>query len=125
MPRLLVIDDDIVHSGRILPWLIEAGYEVDSAVNGRHGLRLLYEKRFSLLITEIVMPEKDGLETISEIRKRGVSMPIIAMSGGGKIGPSYYLEMARTFGADRMLQKPMHAEMLLPVVHELVGKDAQ
>ena len=123
MLRLLVIDDDVAHSNRIVRRLSGAGYEVHSAINGSHGLRMLIKKQFDLLITEIVMPEKDGLETISEIRRKGVSIPIIAMSGGGRIGPSYYLKMAQVFGADRMLLKPICIEILLPIIHELVGKD--
>ena len=123
MERLLVIDDNRRENGRITRWLSNAGYEVDCAVNGVYGLRLLEERRFNMVITEVVMPDKDGLETISAIRKNGETLPIIAISGGGKIGAAYYLEMARLFGADRTLLKPVREGELLPVVRELIGKE--
>ena len=125
MFRLLVIDNDLALHEKIAPWLKHGGYEVEFAVTGRQGLRLLDKKKFDLLITEIIMPEKDGIETISAIRKSGGTLPIIAISGGGRIGASYYLELARWFGANRTLPKPLNGAVLLPVVHELVGKEGR
>ena len=120
MAQILVIDDD-PQIGRLLEKVLSrAGHEVVIALNGREGLQLFREGTFDLLITDLIMPEKEGLETIMELRRDYPDSNIIAMSGGGRIGPDSYLKMANTLGAKKTLTKPFGREDLLSAVNDLV-----
>jgi DNA-binding NtrC family response regulator len=121
MKRILVVDDE-VHILLMLKKMLErAGYEVDIATNGREGLELFSRKPSDLVVTDIIMPEKEGLETIREIRKISRGVQIIAMSGGGKIPAEKYLETARLFGAARVFEKPFSQSDMISAVRELLG----
>ena len=105
--------------------LRRAGYEVVEASNGIEGLRLYREKRPHLVITDIVMPKKEGLETILDLKREDPQLKIIAISGGGRVGPESYLDIAEGFGADRILAKPFDSKELLEVMHDLLGEEEQ
>ena len=94
MARILVIDDDDILNDIIVQLLSEAGYEVEGARDGGCGLRLLETNLFDLIVTDIVMPEKEGLETIIAIRSTNKTIPIIAISGGGRLSPKEYLQLS-------------------------------
>jgi len=121
MARILIIDDDEMMNGMIVQLLSEAGYETESATDGNLGLRLLRDNAFDLIVTDIIMPEKEGLETIAAIRKDNKGVPIIAISGGGKLGPEHYLHMAKHFGADYAFQKPFYRDPFLAAVRECLA----
>ena len=76
---------------------------------------------FDLVITDLIMPEKEGLETIADIRRACSDMPIIAISGGGRLGPNDYLETARFIGADATLAKPFARTELINTVDALLA----
>jgi DNA-binding response OmpR family regulator len=121
MPKILVIDDDTIMNDMVVQLLSGAGYEAEGAHDGRAGLNLLETKSFDLIVTDIIMPEKEGLETIVAIRKKSKTIPIIAISGGGKLGPKQYLHMAQQFGADYAFQKPFVNEQFLAAVRECLS----
>ncbi len=121
MERILVIDDEPHILLMVKKMLERAGYEVDLASNGSEGLRLFNKIRPALVITDIIMPEKEGLETIREMRRIKSDLKIIAMSGGGKISADNYLETAKIFGASRLILKPFSQKQLLTYVEELAG----
>ena len=121
MKRILVIDDEPHILLMVKKMLERAGYEVDLASNGSEGLRLFRELMPGLVITDIIMPEKEGLETIREMKRISGDLKIIAMSGGGKISADNYLETAKIFGASRLVEKPFSQKQLLTYVEELVG----
>ena len=123
MARILIIDDDD-HIRKMLRIMLEnAGYnEVEDAENGYIGMKLIRKNPFDLVITDIVMPEKEGIETIMELRRDFPAVKIIAMSGGGKIGPETYLEMAGHLGAGKALAKPFQQAELFDAVRELLGE---
>ncbi|RLD52165.1 MAG: response regulator [Bacteroidetes bacterium] len=121
MERILVIDDEPHILLMVKKMLERAGYEVDLASNGSEGLRLFNKIRPALVITDIIMPEKEGLETIREMRRIRSDLKIIAMSGGGKISADNYLETAKIFGASRLILKPFSQKQLLTYVEELAG----
>ena len=121
MERILVIDDEPHILLMVKKMLERAGYEVDLASNGSEGLRLFNKLRPALVITDIIMPEKEGLETIREMKRISSDLKIIAMSGGGKISADNYLETAKIFGASRLIEKPFSQKQLLTYVEELVG----
>jgi DNA-binding response OmpR family regulator len=121
MAKILVIDDDEIMNGMIMQLLSEAGYEVEGAEDGSLGLKRLASEKFDLIVTDIVMPEKEGIETIMEIRGQNMETPIIAISGGGKIDPEQYLRMAQHFGADYTFQKPFDQKHFLAAVRECLS----
>jgi DNA-binding response OmpR family regulator len=122
MPRILVIDDDENVRDILRRMLTRQGYEVEEAENGERGLRLYRERRADLVITDIVMPEKEGLETIMEMRQEDPEALIIVVSGGGERGSvGDYLFAAREFGARYTFEKPIPKDELLAAVRELVG----
>src|SRR5664280_1663743 len=107
MAKILVFDDEPSILLMIKKMLERAGHEVDMALNGREGMELLEKNKPDLVITDIIMPEKEGLETIMTLRKKYPEIKIIAISGGGRIGPEGYLPSAKHLGADMVFQKPL------------------
>jgi DNA-binding response OmpR family regulator len=101
--------------------LVKAGYEVSEARNGNEAVRLFTQKPAALLITDLIMPDKEGIETIQEFRRNQTPVKIIAMSGGGRLDQNMYLSMAKKIGADRVLSKPFMPQELLKVVQALTG----
>jgi DNA-binding response OmpR family regulator len=121
MIRILVVDDDINIREMLKECLERAEYEVLVASDGKAGLELQSANPVDLIITDIVMPEKDGLETIMEFRRRFPSVKRIAISGGGRIKANEYLNIVKELGATRTFSKPFELKELLASVRELLG----
>ena len=118
--KILVIDDDEqmrVLLRQVMEW---AGHEVVEAADGREGTRLQRQHRADLVITDLIKPEQEGLETITALRRDYPGLKIIAISGGGRIGPEAYLPAARELGADRVFSKPFDVRELAETVRELL-----
>ena len=122
MARILVIDDEDLARFTLRKFLQSAGHIVLEAKDGKEGLALLNKDPCDLVITDIIMPEKEGLETILELRQANPCLPIIAISGGGWGGYSGYLEAAQSFGANCSLAKPFAQEELLGAVEGCLSK---
>jgi len=112
---LIVDDDDQIRE--MLQLLLEAGgHRVEVAADGKVASRLIADRVFDLALTDVLMPERDGLEFIGEVRKIQPAMKIIAMSGGGHIARESYLKIAKAFGANAVLEKPFsNAELMAAV----------
>lgn len=121
MPRVLVVDDDDDVRELLRQMLERAGYEVSAAADGRQGIAEYRRSAADLIVLDIVMPEKEGLETIMELRRDDPEVKIIAISGGGRIGPQSYIEVARALGAQRTFSKPLDRKDFLAAVRELAG----
>lgn len=122
MSRILIIDDDDHIRAMVIKMLEKAGHiNVEEAADGIIGMKLLRQHTFDLVITDIIMPDKDGIEMITELRRNYPQLKIIAMSGGGKIGPHSYLEMAKYLGAGRTLEKPFKQSDLIDAVQGLLN----
>jgi DNA-binding response OmpR family regulator len=121
MARVLVIDDHTEIRELLRLTLQAAGYDVAVAPNGREGLEIHRERPAELVITDIFMPEQEGLETIQELRRQSPSPKIIAMSGGGSLGTLEYLPAAKEFGADHAIGKPFDCETMVAAVREMLG----
>jgi CheY-like chemotaxis protein len=119
MPRILVIDDDAAVRTTVRVLLERAGYDVVEAADGREGGRLL--EGIDLVITDLLMPEVDGVDFLSKIRREGHPVPVIAMSGGGKVDSKSYLEVARALGAFATIAKPFELDHLLATVREAIA----
>ncbi|RPJ79218.1 MAG: response regulator [Deltaproteobacteria bacterium] len=117
---ILVIEDDAQLRKLFRKKMEGRGYEIIEASNGKEGIDRYREKPSDLVITDIVMPEKEGLETISELRKIAPDVRIIAISGGGRIRPESYLETASHLGADRIFSKPLEWPEMYQAMEELL-----
>ena len=120
MKKILIIDDESYILLMLKKMLERAGYEVDLASNGREGMDLFNKETADLVITDIIMPDKEGLELIIEMKRQRPNLKIIAMSGGGRISPDSYLECATHFGAEKVFQKPFRQKELVSAVRELI-----
>jgi DNA-binding response OmpR family regulator len=122
MAKILVLDDEPSILLMIKKMLEKAGHEVDIALNGKEGMELFEKNKPDLLITDIIMPEKEGLETIFELRKKYPDLKIIAISGGGRISPDGYLPGAKLLGANMVFQKPLVQKEFLEAVSILLNE---
>jgi len=126
MARILIIEDDAQISVMLRRTLARNGYEVVEASDGNEGLKCYRENPADLVITDIIMPKKEGIETIMELRRDFPRVPIIAISGGGQFGLRKYLNAAKDFGADYTFTKPVDRKELLNAVRELLfGKTGE
>ncbi len=120
MARVLLIDDDDQTRAVLRQVLERAGHTILEAADGREGLRLYRRAPAELVITDIFMPERDGLETIMALQKEFTEVKIIAISGGGETGRLDYLDAAKHLGAQYTLHKPFEFRELLAAVHVLL-----
>ena len=121
MVKILIIDDEAPIRKMLKKLLERNEYEVLEAVNGNQGIKLFNEQDPDLIISDLIMPEKEGLETIRELKKLNPDVPIIAISGGGIQDPKMYLDLASKFGAIRTFAKPVDNEILLSTIKEILS----
>ena len=123
MKVILVIEDDKSHQKLLNRLLEHQGYQVLIASNGKEGLKIVKENSVDLIITDILMPEKDGYEVIREVKALYPGIKIIALTGGGKIKAETYIDMASKLGAHRTIFKPLKRDVFLTAVKELIYTD--
>ncbi len=123
MPSILLIDDDALFRETLGDALTENGYTVRQAADGAEGTRLLRTMPVDLVLTDIVMPRQEGLETIKALRRIYPKLGIIAMSGGLAQAAPFYLKIAGDFGAQRTLQKPFDLPTLLTAITEVLASE--
>jgi DNA-binding NtrC family response regulator len=114
--QILLVEDDKHLSAYLKELLVSNGFTVIAAMNGQQASQLLEDSKPDLLITDLLMPEKDGVRLITETRTTHPEMPIIAMSGGQSAFSPVFLEAASTLGAAYTLEKPFKSEELLDLV---------
>jgi DNA-binding NtrC family response regulator len=119
MTRILLIDDDEHLRVTLKIALERAGHDVQVAVNGEDGLDFMKTHEVDILVTDLLMPVKEGIETIIEARKSYPDLKIVAMSGGGRTGNIRFLDMAMELGASQTLAKPFAMKALVDCVREL------
>jgi YesN/AraC family two-component response regulator len=122
MSQILIIDDDPQILNMLGQILKREGHEVVEALDGKEGLKLYRENPTDLIITDIIMPVKEGIETIMELQRDFPDVKIIAISGGGHNNyPDEYLYIARMLGVQKTFAKPISREELLKAVRELLN----
>jgi CheY-like chemotaxis protein len=114
--KVLVIDDDVDLLRRLIEGLAQAGYEVDAAADGRRGCERAIAGAPDVVVVDIIMPTQEGIETILAIRAARPATRIVAMSGGGRIGPCFLLDLAHRLGADATIAKPFRQAALIELI---------
>ena len=122
MALIVLIDDDESLRTMLTKMCERLGHEVLAEGNGNLGLKCVRQARPQVVITDILMPEKEGVETIMELRREFPKLKIIAMSGGGRNSASDYLSMARKFGAAFTLAKPFGREELKNALESVLAE---
>ena len=122
MARILVVDDEPMILQLISHALTAAGHEVQTAGDGDAGLAAVTEGGFDLLITDIIMPGKEGIELILEVRRRQPGLPVIAVSGGHLSGDHDILDTAQRLGAIHTLAKPFRPRELVRLVERSLNE---
>ncbi len=120
MATILLVEDDEAFRTMLRRALQRRGHSVIEAAEGGAALRTLESATVDLVITDIVMPDMEGIETIRALRRSHPDLQIIAMSGGGRVHPASYLDTAATFGAARVFSKPFDNEDLFAAIDELL-----
>ena len=120
MVRILIIEDSSEECRALADLLIGSGHRVCCAPNGKVALQLLHERHIELVITDMLMPEMEGVETIMAIRREHPDIKIIAVSGGGIFVRENCLQLARTLGAQRVLTKPFTFGEILEAIQSLM-----
>jgi CheY-like chemotaxis protein len=123
MAKILLNDDDPTIQKLFSKFLTSLGHEITQAVNGKDGMRMLQETQPDLVITDIMMPEMDGLEILMQLRNTNNSVPVIAISGGMRALPVNFLHQAKLFGARYVFEKPVPLDVLRNTVNELLGNE--
>ncbi len=118
MPSILIIDDDDSLRDALCRTLRKEDYTIMEASDGRQGMKQLERSPANLILLDMFMPDKDGLETIMELRRTHPGVRVIAMSGGGFKGTVDVLHVAKKLGVRRTLSKPFTREQLLDAVRE-------
>lgn len=121
MPHLLLIDDDGLFREILAAALVRAGHVVVQAENGRQGAEFFRKAPADLVITDLVMPDREGIEMIAALRRDWPTLPIIAMSGGSPV----YLTLAARLGAQRTLAKPFAPPLLLRAIDDLIAPGSE
>lgn len=122
-PKVLVIDDDVDLAHTLKETLVENGIPTTIAFNGKEGVSYLVNSPYDLIITDIVMPEMDGLEVIMWVRKNKPNTKLLAVSGSGYFSSMNLLKLAKELGAHRTLGKPIDYNLLLKSVEDLLREN--
>lgn len=122
MPNVLLIDDDENLRGILVIAMEQAGHTVFQAEDGQKGVELARSKPVDIVLTDLVMPVQEGVETIMTLRRERPRLPIIAMSGGVS-NSKLYLDIAGKIGAKRMLPKPFALKQLITLIDEVLNEE--
>ena len=125
MALILIVEDDDLLASVMRRALAPDGHEVHLAEDGKKAWAFLLKAKVDLLVTDILMPEKDGLELIPQVRKNFPATKILAISGGGQLGPKSYLGTAKALGAHETLLKPFSLPDFIAMIIQLLGNHLQ
>ena len=124
MALVLLIDDDDLVRGMLTKALTTAGHKVTEAIDGQRGVDLARSSSFDIVITDLVMPVQEGVETFMTLRRERPRLPIIAISGGVSRS-KLYLDIAGKIGARRILPKPFTPKELLALIEQVLAEEAR
>ena len=121
MARILIVDDDELFRPMLRATLLKMGHQVREVEDGDEALRLFEQEPADLLMTDMVMPGREGLEVIMLFKSHSPDLKVIAMSGAGRVVETNYLKLATAEGADAVLEKPFSKEQLAATIMRLLG----
>jgi DNA-binding response OmpR family regulator len=125
MAQILLVEDNLLLLEMLSDILEDNGHKVFSAPDGEIALRMFYDKKYDVIICDLIMPNMDGMKFITEIRKTHPDVKIIAISGGDEHLPaSMYLRATKDIGADRAFEKPINNKKLLSTIDELLNSES-
>jgi DNA-binding response OmpR family regulator len=119
-PRILIVDDDALLRRLITKVFNDIGFEVEVAADGAAAIEAFRRFRPSVVLLDIIMPGREGLETTVDMRAIDPAVPIIAMSGGGRIGPNEFLAVAEALGATATIAKPFNTGQIRDLVNSVL-----
>ena len=122
--RILIVDDDAMLRRLLTKAFTEIGYEVAVAGDGSEAVQVFRDFHPDVVLMDIIMPEREGIETTMELRLLDAEVPIIAMSGGGRVGPGEFLALAEALGATTSVTKPFTISQIRDVVDRVVKAPA-
>ena len=120
MPLILIVDDDPMIRKMLVTAFSKKKYDVMEASNGKTALSIFRSEDIDIVITDIIMPDMEGIETIRELRRIKSDAKIIAFSGGGSLSPDGYLKIASSMGAQHVFRKPISIKELSKAVEDLL-----
>ena len=121
MPRILVIDDEQLLRSTVVMILTRAGFTVEEASDGQAGIAMFHKNPPDIVLTDIFMPNRDGIEIIKELKHSSPQTKIIAMTGGGNMRMMEIASVAKVLGADLVLDKPFESESLLAAINAVLA----
>jgi len=121
MPGILIVEDDKELREMLKVSLIRHKYTVHEATDGKDAISHFKPSIIDLVVTDLIMPEEDGLKVIMKLRELKPKLKIIAISGGGKAGPGSYLKLAKALGADAVFSKPFSINDLISKIEGLLS----
>ena len=123
MPGVLIVEDDNELREMLKMMLLRKNFTVLEAENGKAAITHFKPLLTDLVVTDLIMPEEDGLKVVIKLRELKPSIKIIAISGGGKVGPGSYLNLAKALGADAIYSKPFSLNDLVDTIEQLLGNE--
>ena len=123
MPGVLIVEDDKELREMLKMSLLRSGFTVLEAKNGKDAITHFKPALTDLVVTDLIMPEEDGLKVVIKLRELKPSIKIIAISGGGKVGPGSYLNLAKALGADAINSKPFSINDLTEKIEQLLDSE--
>jgi DNA-binding response OmpR family regulator len=123
MAGIMIVEDDNDLREMLKLSLLQRKYTVFEAGNGKEAIARFKPSLVDLVVTDIIMPDEDGLKVIMKLREIKPTIRIIAISGGGKAGPGNYLNLARALGADEIFPKPFSIQTLLTKIDSLLEQE--
>ena len=121
MKKILLVDDEAAIRIMVRAVLAEPDYTFEEATNGAEALKLMETNAFDLIITDVIMPDCDGIELIMNARKKMPDIKIVVMSAGGRVRADYYLHLAEKLGAAQVFEKPFNIAQFRETVRELLA----
>jgi CheY-like chemotaxis protein len=123
MPGVLIVEDDKELREMLKLSLLRRNFTVLEAENGKAAITHFKPLITDLVVTDLIMPEEDGLKVVIKLRELKPSIKIIAISGGGKVGPGSYLNLAKALGADAIYSKPFSINDLITKIEQLLDTE--
>jgi CheY-like chemotaxis protein len=123
MPGVLIVEDDKELREMLKLSLLRRNFTVLEAENGKAAITHFKPLITDLVVTDLIMPEEDGLKVVIKLRELKPSIKIIAISGGGKVGPGSYLNLAKALGADAIYSKPFSINDLIAKIEQLLDNE--